>query len=152
MSNLNRVELRARRSKPRSLFCPVSRITPSVLLYTGLHWQREKELQIDKALGSSSVDIEALRRHAVSMGGLIHADIRKKVWPKLVGVNMYSISPYEGDPLINHKDKAQVLLDVNRCSRRIPECKLVSQAVCIIHLYCYNRHTSQESKSTHCGT
>lgn len=100
MSNLNRAELRARKR---------------------LYWQTEKEKQIDKALGSSLVDIEALRRHAVSMGGLFHADIRKKVWPKLVGVNMYNIKPYEGAPLMNHKDRAQVLLDVNRCSRRIPD-------------------------------
>ena len=90
----------------------------------GLHWQTEKEKQIDEALGSSLVDVEALRRHAVSMGGLFRADIRRKVWPKLVGVNMYDIRPYEGVPLMNHKDRAQVLLDVNRCSRRIPEREL----------------------------
>ncbi|CAI8009225.1 TBC1 domain family member 20 [Geodia barretti] len=86
-----------------------------------LHWQREKELQIDEALRSSLVDVEALRRHAVSMGGLFHSDIRRRVWPKLVGVNMYHIKPYEGAPLTEHKDRAQVLLDVRRCSRRIPE-------------------------------
>ena len=97
---------------------------PLPIMYcAGLHWQREKETQIDTALGSSTVDIDALRRHAVSLGGLFHSDIRKKVWPKLVGVNMYRIKPYEGAPLINHKDRAQVILDVNRCSRRIPECK-----------------------------
>ena len=90
-------------------------------LCTGLHWQREKEIQIDKALGSSPVDIEALRKHAISMGGLFHSHIRKRVWPKLVGVNMYSVRPYEGAPLINHKDRAQVLLDVNRSTRRMPE-------------------------------
>lgn len=82
-------------------------------------------MQIDKALSSSPVDIEALRRHAISMGGLFHSRIRKKVWPKLVGVNMYRIRPYEGAPLINHKDRSQVLLDVNRCSRRIPECEFM---------------------------
>lgn len=101
----------------------VSFSTCHIQLHIGLHWQREKEVQIDKALGSTSVDIEALRRHAVSLGGLFHSDIRKKVWPKLVGVNMYGIKPYEGAPLINYKDRAQVLLDVNRCSRRIPERK-----------------------------
>lgn len=91
----------------------------------GLHWQREKEIQIDTALDSSPVDIEALRRHAVSMGGLFQSHIRKRVWPKLVGVNMYSIKSYEGAPLINHKDRSQVLLDVNRCARRIPECEFM---------------------------
>ena len=86
----------------------------------GLHWQREKEVQIDKALAASPVDVEALRRHSVSMGGLFHSHLRKRVWPKLVGANVYSIRPYEGAPLVNHKDRAQVLLDVNRCSRRMP--------------------------------
>ena len=77
-------------------------------------------MQIDKALAASPVDVEALRRHSVSMGGLFHSHLRKRVWPKLVGANVYSIRPYEGAPLVNHKDRAQVLLDVNRCSRRMP--------------------------------
>lgn len=93
----------------------------NVLCIPGLHWQREKELQIDQALQSTPVDVDSLRRHAVSIGGLFHADIRRRVWPKLVGVNMYNIRPYEGVPLTEHKDRAQVLLDVNRCLRRIPE-------------------------------
>ena len=96
----------------------------------GLHWQREKELQIDEALRSSLVDVEALRKHAVSMGGLFYSDIRRRVWPKLVGVNMYCIKPYEGAPLSEHKDRAQVLLDVNRCTRRIPEREY--HIICII--------------------
>ena len=75
------------------------------------------------------MDIDALRRHALSMGGLYHTRVRKKVWPKLVGANMYAIRPYEGVPLNNHKDRAQVLLDVNRCIRRIPARKY-------IHAYC----------------
>ena len=121
MSSLNRVELRARRSRPPIAILP--RALPSLLsrISPGLHWQREKELQIDEALRSSLVDVEALRRYAVSMGGLFHSDIRRRVWPKLVGVNMYHIKPYEGAPLTEHKDRAQVLLDVKRCSRRIPE-------------------------------
>lgn len=76
------------------------------------------------------MDVEALRRHAVSMGGLFHSDIRRRVWPKLVGVNMYGIKPYEGAPLSEHKDRAQVLLDVNRCTRRIPEREY--HIICII--------------------
>ena len=101
--------------------CIPSRQLNTHTLRAGLHWQREKEVQIDKALGSCPVDIEALRRHAISMGGLFHSHIRKRVWPKLVGVNMYSIKPYEGAPLMSHKDRAQVLLDVNRCTKRMPE-------------------------------
>ena len=77
------------------------------------------------------MDVEALRKHAVSMGGLFHSDIRRRVWPKLVGVNMYGIKPYEGAPMSDHKDRAQVLLDVNRCTRRIPE-REYHNIICII--------------------
>ena len=58
------------------------------------------------------------------MGGLIHSHVRKKAWPKLVGVSVYHIDPYKGPPLSTHKDRAQVLLDVNRCTRRIPKREL----------------------------
>ena len=78
-------------------------------------------LQVQQALNSDPVDIEALRKHAVSHGGLMRAHVRKKAWPKLVGVNVYDIEPYKGPPLSIHKDRAQVLLDVNRCTRRIPK-------------------------------
>ena len=51
----------------------------------------------------------------------MHSLVREKAWPKLVGVNVYDIKPYQGPPLSSHKDRAQVLLDVNRCTRRIPK-------------------------------
>ena len=77
---------------------------------TAFHWQRQKVLQVQQALNSDPVDIEALRKHAVSHGGLMRAHVRKKAWPKLVGVNVYDIEPYKGPPLSIHKDRAQVLL------------------------------------------
>lgn len=104
-----------------------------------LHWQREKVRHIQAALNSDPVDISALRQYACSLGGLVHANVRKKVWPKLAGVNMYDVKPYSGPPLVSHKDRAQVQLDVNRCTKRIPksyseekQCKVQEQLTRVI--------------------
>ena len=51
----------------------------------------------------------------------MHSSIRRKAWSKLVGVDVFRIEPYTGPPLTQHKDRAQVLLDVNRCGKRIPQ-------------------------------
>lgn len=85
-----------------------------------LHWQREKEKRIEKALSCNPIDLSALKELALSFGGLLNQQLRKKVWPKLVGVNVFYIYPYEGLPLSGHKERPQVLLDVNRCGKRIP--------------------------------
>ena len=53
----------------------------------------------------------------------MHSSIRRKAWSKLVGVDVFRIEPYTGPPLTQHKDRAQVLLDVNRCGKRIPQRK-----------------------------
>ena len=95
-----------------------------MLTHAAFHWQREKLKQISEALSSDPVDVSALRHHAISMGGLIHSHVRRKTWPKLVGVSVFHIDPYKGPPLATHKDRAQVLLDVNRCTRRIPKREL----------------------------
>ncbi|KAL0167043.1 hypothetical protein M9458_038887, partial [Cirrhinus mrigala] len=50
-----------------------------------------KLLEIHQALNSDPVDIETLRRAAVSKGGLLTDDIRRKVWPKLLSINVYNL-------------------------------------------------------------
>lgn len=90
-------------------------------LSTGLHWKREKEHRIRRALFCDPVDLTALQELALSYGGLLDQYLRKKAWPKLLGINVFYISPYEGTPLSNHKERPQVLLDVNRCGKRIPQ-------------------------------
>lgn len=90
------------------------------VVHTDLHWQREKELRIERALSSDPIDLDALKELSLSFGGLLSKHFRKRVWPKLVGVNVFYIPPYEGVPLITHKERPQVLLDVNRCGKRIP--------------------------------
>lgn len=40
---------------------------------------------------SDPVDIETLKRAAASKGGLLTDDVRRKVWPKLLNVNVYNL-------------------------------------------------------------
>ena len=62
-----------------------------------LHWQYEKLKAVQEALERDPVDIETVRRHAISNGGLVSNELRKKAWPKMVGVSVYDISPaHEG--------------------------------------------------------
>lgn len=106
-------------------------------------------MEIHQALNSDPVDIETLRRAAVSEGGLLTDDIRRKVWPKLLSINVYNLpaKPCEcvfvrvertikasvvftffffplfkaKDVREDHKDYRQVVLDVKRSSRRFPK-------------------------------
>ncbi|XP_066571909.1 TBC1 domain family member 20 isoform X2 [Amia ocellicauda] len=84
--------------------------------------KRQKLVEIHKALNSDPVDVETLRKAAVSEGGLLTDEIRRKVWPKLLSVNVYDLPAKPGkDVRENHKDFDQVLLDVRRSMRRFPK-------------------------------
>nr|XP_034980359.1 TBC1 domain family member 20-like [Zootoca vivipara] len=83
--------------------------------------KKQKRLLIHQALTRDPVDVEGLRVAALSQGGLLTDEIRRKVWPKLLGVNVYSLPPKPGREVRqNHKDCHQVLLDVRRSVRRFP--------------------------------
>ncbi|XP_043088837.1 TBC1 domain family member 20 isoform X2 [Puntigrus tetrazona] len=87
-----------------------------------LPWKKRKLLDIHQALNSDPVDIETLRRAAVSDGGLLTDDIRRKVWPKLLSINVYSLPAKPSkDVREDHKDYRQVMLDVSRSMRRFPK-------------------------------
>uniref|UniRef100_A0A8C7DC56 Zgc:63863 n=1 Tax=Oncorhynchus kisutch TaxID=8019 RepID=A0A8C7DC56_ONCKI len=73
-------------------------------------------VEILQALNSDPVDIETLRRAAVSEGGLLTDEIRREVWPKLLSVNVYKLP----DIRENHKDFNQMLLDIRRSLKRFP--------------------------------
>lgn len=78
-------------------------------------------MEIHQALNSDPVDIETLRTAATTEGGLLNDDIRRKVWPKLLNVNVYSLPPKPGREMRqDHKDYNQVELDVRRSLRRFP--------------------------------
>uniref|UniRef100_A0A8C8F9V9 TBC1 domain family member 20 n=1 Tax=Oncorhynchus tshawytscha TaxID=74940 RepID=A0A8C8F9V9_ONCTS len=84
-------------------------------------WKKLKLVEIHQALNCDPVDIETLRRAAVSEGGLLTDEIRRKVWPKLLSVNVYNLpAKPTKDIRENHKDFNQVLLDVRRSMKRFP--------------------------------
>ncbi|KAL7826848.1 hypothetical protein AOLI_G00320570 [Acnodon oligacanthus] len=84
-------------------------------------WKKQKLVDIHQALNSDPVDIETLRQAAVSEGGLLTDDVRRKVWPKLLSVNVFNLPSKPGKNVReNHKDYNQVLLDVRRSMRRFP--------------------------------
>ncbi|XP_064598713.1 TBC1 domain family member 20-like [Liolophura sinensis] len=81
----------------------------------------EKISSIQKCLESDPVDITSLRQLAISRGGLINDELRRKVWPELLGVDVSSIPPKpDQSVLIAHRDYNQVVLDVNRSLKRFP--------------------------------
>ncbi|XP_063003485.1 TBC1 domain family member 20 isoform X2 [Elgaria multicarinata webbii] len=83
--------------------------------------KKRKEAEIYQALSSDPVDVAALRRMAISEGGLLMDEIRCRVWPKLLNVNTEDLPPPPGEELReDNKDYQQVLLDVRRSLRRFP--------------------------------
>jgi hypothetical protein len=81
--------------------------------------RRRKVRQINKALESDPVDLTTLRLHALSPDGLVNDELRLRVWPKLLGVNVYSPVAWSENPK-KHEDYNQVILDVGRSDRRFP--------------------------------
>ncbi|KFP41369.1 TBC1 domain family member 20, partial [Chlamydotis macqueenii] len=78
--------------------------------------KKRKVAEIYQALNSDPIDVATLRRMAISEGGLLTDEIRRKVWPKLLSVNTDDLPPLPED----NKDYQQVLLDVRRSLRRFP--------------------------------
>ncbi|XP_032391415.1 TBC1 domain family member 20 isoform X2 [Etheostoma spectabile] len=84
--------------------------------------RKQKLAEIHQALISDPVDIETLRRAAASKGGLLTDELRRKVWPKLLNINVYDLPRKPGrDVRENHKDYNQVVLDVRRSMKRFPK-------------------------------
>ncbi|XP_016115485.1 TBC1 domain family member 20-like isoform X2 [Sinocyclocheilus grahami] len=83
--------------------------------------RKRKVAEITQALNTTPVDVAALRRMAISEGGLLSDEIRQQVWPRLLNVSVENIperlEPVDRD---NNKDFNQVLLDVQRSLRRFP--------------------------------
>jgi len=48
---------------------------------------REKVKDIVKCLENKNVDLWLLRTHALTKGGLVNSELRRRAWPKLVGVD-----------------------------------------------------------------
>lgn len=84
--------------------------------------RKQKLAEIHQALNSDPVDIETLRKAAASKGGLLTDELRRKVWPKLLNINVYDLPHKPGrDVRENHKGYNQVVLDVRRSMKRFPK-------------------------------
>nr|XP_057904076.1 TBC1 domain family member 20 isoform X2 [Doryrhamphus excisus] len=90
--------------------------------------RKQKLAEIHQALSSDPVDVETLRRAAVSQGGLLTGELRRKVWPKLLNINVYKLPHKPGkDGRENHKDYNQIVMDVRRSMKRFPKGMLSSE-------------------------
>ncbi|XP_038135312.1 TBC1 domain family member 20 isoform X2 [Cyprinodon tularosa] len=84
--------------------------------------RKHKLTVIHQALIRDPVDIETLRRAAATKGGLLTDELRRKVWPKLLNINVYDLPHKPGrDVRENHKDYNQVVMDVRRSMKRFPK-------------------------------
>merc|ERR1719187_2471802 len=81
---------------------------------------RQKSVWIEEALRTG--DKDKLSQLAVSDGGLLTDEVRVRVWPRLLGINMLetvTVLPGE-EELSSHPEYNQVVLDVNRSLKRFP--------------------------------
>ncbi|KAL8570500.1 hypothetical protein ACOMHN_034535 [Nucella lapillus] len=84
-------------------------------------FHRQKARRIEGLLQQDPVDVSELRQQAISHGGLLNAELRRKVWPLLTNVNPSNITPKPDDEVLkSHRDYDQVVLDVNRSIKRFP--------------------------------
>lgn len=82
--------------------------------------QKVKTGKILKCL-AAVCSTESLMQFAISKGGLISDELRKRIWPILLGVDISKISKKpDKNVLQGHKDYEQVVLDVNRSLKRFP--------------------------------
>lgn len=66
--------------------------------------------------------LSTLRQLAISDKGLLNDAMRKKVWPRLLNIDMVetSISLLSDDEVKANRNYHQVLMDVNRSLKRFP--------------------------------
>lgn len=84
----------------------------------------KKRLVIEELLKnfntSDSKYLSKLRSFSLTKGGLINDDIRKRVWPLLLELNLDDLEPYPENVDYSHVEFSQVVLDVNRSIKRFP--------------------------------
>lgn len=83
--------------------------------------ERKKRKEIENALTNSKTSLQIWQNFAISEYGLINDDLRRKVWPLLVGIDPEKVEPAPTlDELKTHPEYNQVILDVNRSLKRFP--------------------------------
>ncbi|XP_050077628.1 TBC1 domain family member 20 [Anopheles maculipalpis] len=85
------------------------------------HEEKLKRIKIENALDDPKTSLETWKQFAKSEYGLINDDLRRKIWPLLVGVDPQQVDPAPSlEQLNNHPEYNQVVLDVNRSLKRFP--------------------------------
>lgn len=83
--------------------------------------ERKKRGLIEEALSNNNSTLETYRNLALDQFGLVGDDLRRKVWPLLLEVDLETL---EKTPLLSelsdHSEYEQVILDVNRSLKRFP--------------------------------
>lgn len=83
--------------------------------------EKAKRKAIEKALADPRSGIDTWKRFATTEYGLINDDLRREVWPRLVGIDPNTVERAPTlDELRNHPEYNQVILDVNRSLKRFP--------------------------------
>lgn len=83
--------------------------------------EKEKRKAIEAALLDPASDVDTWKRFATTEYGLINDDLRRRVWPLLVGIDPQSVERAPTlDELRHHPEYNQVILDVNRSLKRFP--------------------------------
>eukprot|EP00794_Sanderia_malayensis_P019008 gene19008-20920_t len=101
-------------------------------------WIKAKVRKINAALDADPVDIRLLQELAISEYGFVTDDIRCRVWPKLLNVNVFDLPKRKGADLEQKDFKEnkyynQVKLDINRSHRRFPSGTRVSRRRVLQH-------------------
>ncbi|XP_036178208.1 TBC1 domain family member 20 isoform X2 [Myotis myotis] len=79
----------------------------------GFNAKRKKKVaKIYQALNSDPTDVAALRRMAISEGGLLTDEMRRQVWPKLLNVNINDPPPVSGMPKEQREGLQEELIDI----------------------------------------
>lgn len=86
---------------------------------------KAKIKKLNNALDSDPVNIDILRKLMITKGGCVSNDMRCKVWPKLLNVNVFDVprnknAEHEQKKFVCNKWWRQVNLDVDRSHRRFP--------------------------------
>lgn len=79
--------------------------------------RKRKMAEITQALNVTPVDVPALRRMAISEGGLLTDEIRRQVWPRLLNVSVDNIPEQLGKTdHLGHRGNSlsESLADVNQ--------------------------------------
>lgn len=83
--------------------------------------ERQKRQKIEAALADSATPLNKWQEFAKTEYGLVSDDLRRRVWPRLVGIDPDCVDPAPNlSDLKSHREYNQVILDVNRSLKRFP--------------------------------